>query len=80
MATRHGNFDGLRNFMLAALIFSLIHLKYYVTFTYITQIVLSKAHLKPLQYVVSDKSLIIAESSNFPFAEILNSQETHRRV
>ena len=50
------------NYMLAALNFSFIKLKlkYYGTFTYITQIVHSYAHLNPLQGVFSDKPLIIA--------------------
>ena len=50
------------NFMVAALNFSLKHflkLKYYGTFTYITQIVHSTAHLNPLKGVFSDKPLKI---------------------
>ena len=50
------------NVMLAALNLSLIHLKlkYHGTFTYITQIVQSNAHLNPFKMYFSDKSLIIA--------------------
>ena len=52
------------NVMLAGLIFSLIHFlnfKYYGTFTYITQISHSSAHLNHLQGIFSDKPVIIAE-------------------
>ena len=51
------------NFMLAALTFSHIHflkLKYFGTFTYITQIVHLNTHLNSLNGVFSDKPLIIA--------------------
>ena len=51
------------NFMVAALNLSLIHflkLKYYGTFTYITQIVHSNAYLNLFKGVFSDKPLIIA--------------------
>ena len=68
-----------RNFMLPALIFSLIHflkLKFYGNFTYITQIVYSKAQLNPLDGVFSDKPLIIAVIETGQFAEIKESQET----
>ena len=50
-------------------------LKYYGNFTFITQIVHSDAHLNPSEGIFSDKQLIIAEISNFQFAEILNTQE-----
>ena len=53
------------NCMLAALNFSPIHflkLKYYGSFTYITQIVQSNVYLNPLKDNFSDKSLIIAEN------------------
>ena len=53
--------------------------KYYGTFTNITQIVHSKAHLNPLKGVVSDKPLISHEIFNFQFVEILNSQEVRPR-
>ena len=45
------------NVMLAALNSSLIHFlkfKYYATFTYITQIIHSDAHLNPLKGILSD--------------------------
>ena len=51
------------NVMLAATTFSLIHflkLKYFGTFTFITQIVHPNTHLNPLKGVISGKPLIIA--------------------
>ena len=59
--------------------FSLRHflkLKFYGSFTYITQIVHSNVKMNPIEGVFSDKPLIIAVILNFQFAEILDSQET----
>ena len=67
------------NFMLVALNFSLIRFlkfKNYGTFTYITHICHSNAHLNPIKGIFSDKTLMIAEILNFQFAVILNSKET----
>ena len=57
-----------RNFMLAALNFSLLRFlkfKCYKTFTYITQIIHSDAHLTSLKGILSDKPLIIATFKTF---------------
>ena len=48
----------------------IIKLKYYRTFTWITQIVHSNAHFNPLKGVFRDRPLMITEIKHFQFTEI----------
>ena len=73
---------GCGKFMLAALNLSLIcflKLNCYGTFTYSMQYVHSNSSLNLQKGPFRDKPLLIAEISNFQFAEILNSKEKFRR-
>ena len=79
VAIDRGNLMDCGNVLLAPLNYFLIHflkLKLYGTFTYITQIVHSNAHLNPRKGVFSDNSLIIVIILVFQYVEILDSEET----
>ena len=65
MVTDCRNVDGLRKCYDCSNEFFFLNLKYYGTFTFITQIVHSYAHVNPLKGILSDKSLIIAQTYIF---------------